>query len=177
MNDSPLSADIAAMIKSIEGLDDALACSSDAVVRFVVATDWADAAVPLALVKAFRAIIHPDLPVQLAFVVDHEPEMADAACVEVLAEGAGSVADLRGLEVLSFEQAVAAPYDSAVVPDGTADGMLTQVAGLIVRMHDIARRFDASGEADASLLSDVANLGDTDALRARLDAFAVRSSG
>lgn len=170
MSNSSLSPDILAMIQTIEGLEHD---SDEAAtpIRFIVATDWSDAAVPLTMLKAFRTICLPDGPTQLAFAVPHEPTEEDAACVQVLAEGAGSEDDLRGLEVLSFERASGEPYDAAFVPTDEVSATIAQVGGLIVRMHDVARRLQEAGPGGSSLLADVLNVGDTVALQHRLAAF------
>lgn len=170
MSNSPLSPDILAMIQTIEGLEHD---SDEAAtpIRFIVATDWSDAAVPLTLLKAFRTICLPDGPTQLAFAVPHEPSEVDAACIHVLAEGAEGEDDLRGLEVLSFDRASREPYDSAVVPTAESGATIAQVGGLIVRMHDVTRRLEDAGPGGATQLADVLNVGDTVALRHRLAAF------
>lgn len=143
---------------------------STEVVRLLVATDWTSAAVPLTLLKAFRAIVPKDSPVQLAFAVPHEPTSADAVCVSVLADGAGDKGNIAGLEVLSFEQAAVEPYDAAVVPNGQDDELITQVGGLVVRMHDLMRRFETSGQGSAT--SDpTMNAGDSASLHRRLAQF------
>ena len=168
MSDSPLSPDIAEMIAMIDGLDEAPQ-SDNIPVRFVVATDWTDGAVPLSLLKAFRVIFRPDQDVQLVFAVPHEPTAEDAACVEVLLEGAGATGDLRGLELMSFDRVVEEEYDSALVPDGDTASLITQVAGVITRMHDVARRLEAQGSS-----SDVSQ-GNGAALRSRLSAMTTGS--
>lgn len=140
-------------------------------VRMLVATDWTSAAVPLTVLKAFRVIVPASAPLQLAFAVPHEPTAEDAQCVAVLAQGADAGGDLFGLEVLSFEQALAAPYDAAVVPTGSSDELITQVGGIIVRMHDVVRRLEAS--AGVFTVGDpTLNVGDSVALRLRLASFA-----
>lgn len=165
MSDS-LSTDISDLIKM---LDAEGPLGDEAPVRLLVATDWSDAAVPLALLKAFRAIVHPDSPLQLTFAVPHEPAASDAECVHVLTEGAGQPGELRGLEVVSFDQALGEPYDCAVVPTGDASLLITEVAGMVVRMHDLERR-QQSEEHTAP-----GNPGDAGALRRRLNAFAAGS--
>lgn len=170
VSDSPLSSDIAAMIKTIEGLERAPGLDASPV-RFVVATDWSDAAAPLALLKAFRVILRPGIGAELVFAVPHDPTEADAACINVLVEGAGADGDVRDLDVASFEQVVGHPYDTALVPDGDASRLLTQVAGMIVRMHDVARRLEAAELGSASLQDSVFNAGDAAALQDRLAAF------
>lgn len=138
--------------------------------RLIVATDWSKAAAPLAVLRAFRSIIAAPMPVQLAFAVPHEPSEADAQCVQVLLEGLGQAEEgaadtLAGLEVVSFEEAAAQPYDSAVVPTGDPEELLTQVAGFIVRMHDLTRRLDRA------VSDDTVNRGDGQALKDRLARF------
>lgn len=170
MSDETSSVDLSDLIRQLEQVDDpsSEAGSSNPPARLIVATDWTDAAVPLTLLKAFRAIVTPGIPVQLAFAVPHEPTETDAACVHALVEGvdANEVSEpLAGLEILSFSAAGAEPYDSAVVPTGSAPELITQVGGLIVRMHDLVRRLDRDGAVSGL------NLGDSAALRSRLAAF------
>lgn len=151
-------------------IDEAKAASVyGAASRLLIATDWSDAAPALTLLKAFRAIVPPTAPVQLVFVVPQEPTEADAANIAVLAEGAGNGDDLRGLDVASFAEVVQEPFDSAVVPTGDPAQLLTEVGGLIVRMHDLVRRLDRreiTGEPAESI-----NLGNRAVLASRLEAF------
>lgn len=167
MSDKSLSNDISGMLQMLDDLDTS-AAEATSPVRFVVATDWSDAAVPLATLKAFRAILQPDGPAQLTFAVPHEPTEADAACVHVLLEGAGTGSDMRGVEIVSFEQAADEPYDTAIVPEDDAGAMITQVAGLIVRMHDVARRLEAAGGRHAVPGEAGLNAGNAASLGARL---------
>ena len=160
---SPLSADIAAMIKSIDGLE-----PQRGPIRFVVATDWSAAAIPLTALRAFRAIVPPSTDVQLVFAVPHEPTEGDAACVAELLAGLGGPEDLRGLELLSFAQVSAEDYDTALVPTGDVELLITQVGGFVTRLHDVVRRLD--GAADGSDPGQL-NAGDQDALRGRLAQF------
>ncbi len=165
MTDAPLSPDLTDLLQRLGALDEPAA--APAPVRFIVATDWARAAAPLTILKAYSAMVPPSADVQLAFAVAGEPSASDAECVAVLAEGAGC--DLRGLEVLSFAQAVEEPYDSAVVPGNDDDVLIAQVGGLIVRMHDVVRRLqevELGGGRPSGL-----NVGDREVLRRRLAAF------
>lgn len=169
MNDSALPGDIADMIKTLEGLDEP-SIGLTAPIRFVVATDWSEAAAPLAALRAFDVMFRPDQGVQLVFAVPHEPSEQDAECVHVLLEGAGRADDMRGLDLVSFAQAPDEVYDAAVVPDGDAASLLTQVAGLITRMHDVARTL-ATLDNGGGGNEDTFNRGSSDALRGRLAAF------
>ncbi|GAB97481.1 hypothetical protein BJY21_001029 [Kineosphaera limosa] len=165
MSDAPLPTDITDMLKRLGALDEEP--RSELPVRFIVATDWEQAAVPLTMLKAFRAIVPAGSGLQLAFAVPGEPTASDAECVHVLADGAGS--DLAGLEVLSFARAIEEPYDSAIVADGDPEALLAQVGGVIVRMHDVVRRLE---RAQAGTLADSSlNRGDAEALRRRLATF------
>lgn len=170
MSDTPSSVDLSDLIRQLEQVDDAGSTHGPArtQVRLIVATDWADAAVPLTLLKAFRAIVTPDLAIQLAFAVPHEPTESDAACVHALVDGVdheGVTEPLAGLEIVSFREATDQPYDSAVVPNGNAAELIVQVGGLIVRMHDLVRR------QERSLADETINRGDAAALATRLAAF------
>lgn len=168
---SSLSAEIASMLKKLDTLEDS-SPSAARPVRFVVATDWSDAAVPLTILKGFRAIIPPEAGVQLAFALPHEPTENDARCVQVLVEGTDAPEDLRGLEVISFDEAASQPYDAAVVTQGDHAVDIAQVGGLIVRMHDVVRRMDAQRNGGgASLQTAQYNRGDTGVLRERLAEF------
>lgn len=170
VSDQTSSVDLHDLIRQLESVD-APGLHDDTTrrpVRLIVAADWTDAAVPLTLLRAFRAIVTPGLPLQLAFAVPHAPTEDDAACVQTLAEGvfAGAVSSpLEGLEVLSFDEAADQPYDSAVVPAGDVGELIVQVGGLIMRMHDLVRRHEAES------WSECMNQGSGPALRARLDAF------
>lgn len=144
--------------------------SRSPLIRLIVATDWREAAAPLAVLKAYRVIVPAAAPMQLAFAVPHEPTLQDAECVSVLVEGAGGEGSLSGLEVLSFEQAPDEPYDAAVVSTGSSEELITEVGGLIVRMHDVVRRLESSGYV-AQHDDPTMNVGDRDALRRRLALF------
>lgn len=166
----PSSVDLSDLIRQLEEVDDSASTRgpAPAPLRLIVATDWADAAVPLTLLKAFRAIITPDLAVQLAFAVPHEPTESDAACVHALVDGVdndGVTDPLSGLEIVSFREATEQPYDSAVVPNGDLAELIVQVGGLIVRMHDLVRRQERGG------VDDTLNRGSATALTVRLAAF------
>lgn len=169
MSDETSSVDLSDLIAQLEQVDAPSSHGAPgAPARLVVATDWADAAVPLTLLRAFRAIVTPDSAIQLAFAVPHEPTASDAACVHALVEGVDQVGvtePLAGLEILSFAEAAAQPYDSAVVPTGSAPELIAQVGGLIVRMHDLVRRQDRQGT------DDTINRGDAGALKTRMAAF------
>lgn len=141
-------------------------------VRLVVATDWSDAAAPLAVLGAYRAIVPRDYPVQLVFALPHELGADDAECVHVLLEGVGSVGDMSGLELMSFDEVREDAYDTAVVPTGDARLLMTEVAGLIVRMHDLIRRMDRARDEGRSVSEDVTmNAGSQPRLRDRLSQF------
>ena len=167
---SSLSAEIAAMVQKLDAIEDNAMPASP--VRFIVATDWSDAAIPLTLLKGFRAIVPPDMGVPLAFALPHEPTEADVQGVRVLVEGTDEPEDVRALEVLSFEEAGSQPYDAAVGPEGECAAKIAQVGGLIVRMHDVVRRMDARSTAGVdSWESTPFNRGDGDVLRRRLSRF------
>lgn len=161
--------DLGTLLDGIESPADAATPTAEVLgPRFVVATDWSSAAVPLAMLRAFRAIVPPSVPLRLVFVVPHEPSPEDAACVHVLLEGIGSNGDLSGLEIESFDEAASTPYDTAVVADGDTDSLVTQVVSTILRMLDVAARHVATGAADGVRF----NLGDLDVLSERLSGFA-----
>lgn len=132
--------------------------SESATIRFIVATNWAEAAVPLTLLRAFVNIVPPGVDAQLVFAVPHDPTEADAECVRVLLQGIG-VDDIPGnLDLASFDQVVNAPFDCAVVPDGGTASTVQQVGGVITRMHDVVRRKERAplaglNEGDGFMLS------------------------
>lgn len=167
MSDSPSLADIATRLKKLQEHAEAVEVPSSEAARFVVATDWTHAAAPLAVLRAYLAVFPADAPVELCFAVPHEPSEQDAECVRVLVEGVGDEAALGALAVESFDEVVHSPYDSAAVPAGDDDLLLTEVASLITRMFDISRRLLANNGAATG-----ANQGDLAALRRRLGAFA-----
>lgn len=172
MPDTSAKDDIADLMKRLsEPVDCAPVTPAQAPVRLLVATDWADAAAPLTVLKAFRVIVPASMPVQLAFAVPHEPTEADAERVGIIAAGAGGSEDLRGLEILSFEEAASGPYDAAVVPTGNAAELITQVGGMITRMYDLTRRLEDPHRAVAIDDDPTLNAGDQATLRHRLDAF------
>ena len=168
MSDETSSVDLSDLIAQLELVDSPSTSESTSPARLVVATDWADAAVPLTLLRAFRAIVTPNSGIQLAFAVPHEPTESDAACVHALVEGVdqeGVSNPLAGLEVVSFAEAGGQPYDSAVVPTGSTAELIAQVGGLIVRMHDLVRRTERGGP-DTTI-----NRGDAATLKTRMAAF------
>lgn len=164
--------DLGTLLDSIESPADAATPTAEVLgPRFVVATDWSSAAVPLAMLRAFRAIVPRTVPVRLVFAVPHEPSPEDAACVHVLLEGIGSDGNLSGLEIESFNEAASTPYDTAVVADGIVDSLVTQVVSTILRMQDVAAHYlaaVAAGAADGVQF----NVGDLDVLSERLNRFA-----
>lgn len=170
--------DIDALLSQIESFEavgqdgSAHVALADTTVRFIVATDWSSAAPALTMLQAFRRFVRPGLPIQLAFAVPHEPTEADAQCVHVLLEGLDAGGDLGGLELLSFEAATAAPYDSAVVPSGDAAQLLTQIGGAILRLYDVtARVTELEGAGDSPADDPTLNVGDQAALKRRFAAF------
>lgn len=166
VSDSPALADIAARLKRLQEDAEAVDVPSSEATRFVVATDWNHAAAPLAVLRAYLAAYPAGAPVELCFAVPHEPSDQDARCVRVLVEGVGGEAALGPLAVESFNDVVKSAYDSAAVPVGDVDLLLTEVASLITRMFDISRRLGAGTGVVAG-----ANQGDPDALRRRLEGF------
>lgn len=166
MNGARLSADISDMIKRLGATDELPEIAT--AIRFVVAADWSRVAVPLTVLKAFRAIVPSASGVQLAFAVPHEPTATDAECVLVLSESIdGGIDDI---ELVSFDEAAREPYDSAVVPDRDPEALIVQVGGLIVRMHDVVRRLDRV-QAGGSLADATLNRGSGDALHRRFASF------
>lgn len=166
MTDPVPFAELAARLRAVTGEQGDLRSQQSHAVRFVVATDWGSAAAPIAVLRAYRAIFTSESSVELCFAVPHEPSQQDAECVRVLVEGVGDESALGPLAVESFDEVLASPYDSAVVPVGDADLLLTEVASLITRMFDINRRLGADTGVVAG-----ANQGDPDALRRRLEGF------
>lgn len=171
VSDETSSVDLSDLIRQLEGVDSpTVVAVAPTTARLVVATDWTDAAVPLTLLRAFRAIVTSDSAIQLAFAVPHEPTESDASCVHALidgVDGVGAARLLNGLEILSFAEAVEQPYDTAVVPNGDTGELITQVGGLIVRMHDLMRRLENGVEMASNV-----NRGNAEALRGRIAAFA-----
>lgn len=170
--------DIDALLNQIESLEtlardgSADVAHADTAVRLIVATDWSSAAPALTMLQAFRRFVRPGLPIQLVFAVPHEPTEADARCVHVLLEGIDGGDDLAGLELLSFEAASAAPYDSAVVPSGDEPQLLTQIGGAILRLYDVSARVTELVAAGESAADDpTLNVGDRAALTRRFAAF------
>lgn len=167
MSDSSLT-DIAARLNALkeqaEAVDVRFAPSG---IRFVVATDWSQAAVPLAALKAFRVALAPGSAAELCLATPHGPGPADVECARVLIEGAGGAQGLGSVVLASFDEVLSEAYDSAVVPVGDASLLITEVASFVTRMFDVARRLQANGP-DA--MSGV-NTGNQDALRRRLEAF------
>lgn len=175
MPDTSAKDDIADLMKRLtEPVAQGFDAVPSPVVRLVVATDWTDASVPLTVLKAFRVIVPTSMPVQLAFAVPHEPTEADAERVGIIAAGAaggGEDHGLRGLEILSFDQASSEPYDAAVVPNGSAAELIAQVGGIIVRMHDVTRKLEDSRRLIPIADDPTLNAGEPDVLRRRLAAF------
>lgn len=165
MDDSNLSSEIDGLLAALEApAASASPASAGEVTRFVVATSWEDAAVPLTVLRAFINILPDEVPAQLVFAVPHEPTQQDVECVRVLLEGLDKESFRGNLHISSFDEVGAAPYDSAVVADGDPGSLVQQVGGVITRMHDIVRRHDAASSTDA-------NPGDQGALRERLARF------
>lgn len=168
MDDTSLSAEIAGLLAALEAptATQTLAGAAGAAgaTRFIVATSWEDAAVPLTILRAFISIFPNRVPAQLVFAVPHEPTQDDVACLRVLLEGLDEEEFAGDLAIWSFAEASANPYDSAVVADGDSGSLVQQVGGMIVRMHDILRRHEVSG-------SSIANPGDLGSLRQRLAHF------
>ncbi|GMA41069.1 histidine kinase [Mobilicoccus caccae] len=160
--------DLGTLLDSIESPVDPAAPTAEVFgPRFLVATDWSSAAVPLAMLRAFRAIVPRTAPVRLVFAVTHQPSPEDAACVHVLLAGIGSDGDLSGLEIESFDEAASTPYDTAVVPDGDADSLVTQVVSTILRLQDVVTYHVSAGVGGSFPF----NVGDRDALSERLSRF------
>lgn len=174
MSHQNFSSDLDALIRQLEQVDEPTHAPEvpQHPVRLMVATDWSDAAVPLAVLRAFRSIVPRDYPVQLAFALPHEPSASDADCVHVLLEGADSAGDICGIELLSFDEAAESPYDAAVVPTGDSRLLVTEVSGLVVRMHDLIRRMERARDEGRSVFEDVTlNAGSRPRLRERLSHF------
>ena len=166
-------ADIAARLKAIKreaegGSDLGAGTGAPGVqARFIVATNWQEAAVPLAVLRAYLAAFSATAPVELCFAVPHEPGREDVECVRVLVEGVGGEAALGPLVVESFDEVLATPFDAAAVPSVHPNLTLTETAGLITRMFDVQRRLEAGRNTLPG-----GNQGDLETLQARLEAFA-----
>lgn len=174
MSEQNYSPDLDDLIRQLEQIDEPSRTpeAPQHPVRLVVATDWSDAAAPLAVLRAFRSIVPRGYPVQVVFAVPHTPCDGDVECVRVLLEGADSVGEMDGLELLSFDEVVEEAYDAAVVPTGDSRLLVTEVAGLIVRMHDVIRRIERAREEARSVVEDVTmNAGSRPRLRDRLSQF------
>lgn len=160
MTDDRLTTEIDALLRAL-GAPSAgatAARSEPTTTRFIVATTWAEAAVPLTLLQAFVDIVPNGVDAQLVFAVPHEPTKADAECVRILLQGIGADDVPTNLDLASFDQVVNAPFDCAVVPDGDTASTVQQVGGVITRMHDVVRRqerssLDGLNEGDRSRLS------------------------
>lgn len=162
---TPLS-DVAARLQALKAQAEAVDVASEVLpARFVVATNWSAAAVPLAVLKAYQAAFAPDSGAELCFATPHEPGEADAECVRVLIDGVGGGGALAAVTVESFDEAVGKAYDAACVPSGDGEMLISEVAGLIIRMFDVARREDGTRAAGT-------NAGSVDALKRRFDEFA-----
>lgn len=173
MSDQNASTELDGLIRQLEQIEESRVPEVPPhPVRLVVATDWSDAAAPLAVLKAFRAIVPLDYPMQLVFAVPHEPGVVDADCVHALLEGAASIGEMRGLELQSFDEVADKVYDAAVVPTDDPRLLVTEVAGLIVRMHDLVRRMERARDERRSPSEDVTmNAGSRSRLRERLSQF------
>lgn len=166
MTDS-LSADLSALMRRLDEP------ASDAGVksRLIVATDWSKGAMPLTALRAFRTLVPSSAPIELVFAVPHEPTEADAACVHVLVDELGDPGQIGNLELESFAAVLAQPYDSAIVPVADPEENLVQLGGFILRMRDLMRTYEAARGGGMSATASVANSGQAEALKRRLDEF------
>ncbi len=106
--------------------------------RVVVATDWQSATVPLAAMRAFAAIVPSGAPIDLVLSVPHEPGENDRECVGVLVEAVEPAGALGGLSVESFAETAGQPCFAALIPNGDADQVITEVASFVVTLHRLA---------------------------------------
>ena len=168
MSESTALTDVAARLQALKEQAEAVDVTSGVPVRtrFVVATDWSQAAAPFAVLKAYRAAFAPDDAVELCLATPHEPGAVDAECARSLLESVGGDAVCGPVTVESFDEVVTTAYDSAVVPTGDAGLLIMEVAGIVSRMFDVSRRA-AAGEVRIN----GGNPGSRDALRERLQAF------
>ncbi|STD11912.1 Uncharacterised protein [Dermatophilus congolensis] len=167
MSDEKSLSAIAARLQELKAQAETVETDSPATgVRFIVATDWSDAAAALATLRAYSAAFTPDAPVELCFAVPHEPGEVDEECAAILIEGLNGAA-LASVSVASFDEVSNTPYDCAIIPTSNPSLLVTEVGALITRMFDIAR----SMPEDGSSLPKGANQGDRAALHKRLGEF------
>lgn len=131
--------------------------------RIVVATDWSQAAVPFVVLQAWARALPPDAAAELVFTVPHEPGEQDLATIQVILEEIQVERDLAPITVESFRETVGQPFDLSVVPLGSEQVVLIEVADAIARMYEVA--------GDGVDFSD-RNMGDVSALARRLSSFA-----
>lgn len=159
--------DLDALFTALNGEGGSAGPTISAPARFVVVTDWEQAAAPYTLLRAFVFLVPPGAPVSLTFAVPHAPSEADAECVHVLLEGLGAKVENGVLDVQSFDEVAASTYDTAYVPSGDTGEDIQQVGSFILRLNDVVRR---AGVGDMSGV----NSASADALRERLRTYSAR---
>lgn len=136
--------------------------------RFVLATDWSSATLPLTVLKAYAQMFPTDAPVDLVFAVPEEPTQADLLAVQTIFEGLGEGADTSGLLLESFSEASQKACYGAVIPTGDQEALMVELGAALTAMHHLSLTVrDADKLAEEPQPVDGFNAG----LAARLTGF------
>lgn len=114
--------------------------------RVVVATDFASESlsattVPLAVLTAFAQMFEAGAPVNLVFAVPHEADDADLLGAKSLLGQVATTRSLAGVCLESFDEVVALPTYSAVIPTGDPRALVAELATTLTAMHLLAETF------------------------------------
>lgn len=127
--------------------------------RAIVATDWSSPRHVIAAMRAFSQLWHPRTTMELVVAVPSDPTQDDVQRVTRLIEA--NPAPVNGpVTIESFAEALASPFDAALVPEGDADATLVKTADFVARLGQLT-----------TALGRVSNTGNPDDLRVELGNF------
>lgn len=170
---APSWSDLVAQIHGIEEVSEASSSSREPF-RLVCATDWSSATVPFTLLTAYADILPPSAPTQLVFALPRNVVDDDALCLAVLREGMEMGRPIPPVSIESFDEVANRSCYAAVIPTGDPDELLTEMAAMIVTMHQLARTVSDPGRLAAE---PVPTVGPNAPLGRRLTAFASQARG
>lgn len=114
--------------------------------RVIVAGEWGSPTPTAAVLSAFAGLFAAEDPVELVLAVPHEPGPDDLAQAQAVLR-ALAIDPLRcaPLALESFSECLTKRYDIAVVPSGSADHLLTDVAAAVGALHRLRTAIERDG--------------------------------